>query len=267
MFAIFKEERVVTICMLAFFGVSLFLRILLTFLYQNMIRETENMATTNNKLLKKCKLKFANCYQLNHGVANISVFVDKFLSRLALGPVSFESMYHLSGQTMLLSVVCAGIAICKCILDGRTVGEILPFYIASFLELYVFFSLSTLLDIKGRRKNLKINLVDYLENHLSSRMDVTEADIEMLYGSGTYGPVRGRQTARVAKGVKKTVELMPIGSRIPLAESGREKEGTREKEEALGGEEQASQEEKMSFVFTSAQEQELEQLLKDFLTT
>lgn len=202
MFEIFEEEWVVTLFMLSFFVLSVFLKLLLGSLYQNMITETDNMATTENKLLKQCKLKFSNCYQLNKGMANVPVFVDKFLSRLSLGPISFLTMYHLSGQTMLLSIVCAGVGICRSIMNGRMLGEILPFYIVSFLGLYLYFSLSTVVDIKGKRRVLKINLVDYLENHLSTRIDVTERDIQMLYGSEPEVQPR-----------RKTVELMPLGNR------------------------------------------------------
>ena len=81
------------------------------------------MATTGNRLLKQCKVKFANCYQLNGGVSNIPVFVDKFLNRLSFGHLSFDAWYHLSGQFMLFSVVFAGVGICKGILDGRMLGE------------------------------------------------------------------------------------------------------------------------------------------------
>ncbi len=281
MLRIFQEEMAVTVCMLAFFGLSILTRFLLAILYQNMIRETENMATTNNKLLKKCKLKFANCYQLNNGIANVPVFVDKFLSRLAVGPLSFESLYHLSGQMMLLSVVSAGFGICKCIAEGRMLGEILPFYVVSFLGLYLYFSLSTILDIKGRRRNLKINLIDYLENHLAFRMGVTEADMEMLYGSGTYGPAGGGQNARAGKGGRRTVELMPIGGRTRRLEEQSPQERKRERwenrssgmgelqEEAGGRNVRAEREkppEEAPTAFTSAQGRELEQLLKEFLT-
>lgn len=216
MFEIFREEYVVTICMLSFLGLSIFLRILLGLLYRNMIREADNMASTKNRLLKQCKLKFSNCYQLNNGVANIPVFVDKFLNRLALGPFSFETMYHLSGQTMLLCVVSAGVGICRSILHGKMLGEILPFYIVSFLGLYLYFSVSTIVDVKGKRRVLKVNLVDYLENHLSSRIDVTEGDMEMLYG-GQRLSGRERRQRLAANGGRRTVELMPISGRIAPA--------------------------------------------------
>lgn len=217
MFQIFGDEPLVTAGIFGFMGLSLFVQVLLGFLYQNMIREADNMAITDNKLLKQCKLKFANCYQLNHGVANIPIFVDKFLNRLALGPLSFETLYHLSGQSMLLSIICAGIGSCRAIVGGRTLGEILPFYIVSFLGMYLYFSVSSIVNLKGKKNILKVNLVDYLENHLSARMEVTENDMEMLYGETSSGRGRNlRLGGRESRGTRRTVELMPIGNRGSL---------------------------------------------------
>lgn len=214
MFRIFREEPVITAAILGFMGMSLAVRVLLGILYRNMIKEADNMATTDNRLLKQCKLKFANCYQLNNGVANIPVFVDKFLNRLSVGPFSFETLYHLSGQSMLLSVISAGVGVSKAIAGGRMLGEILPFYIVSFLGLYLYFSVSSVVDVKTQKRVLKVNLVDYLENHLSARMGVTENDLEMLYGE-TASARSGKSRSRAESGGKsgrRTVELMPIGN-------------------------------------------------------
>lgn len=234
MFQIFQEEPVISGGIVGFLVFSVLVRLLLGAMYSNMIKEADNMATTNNKLLKQCKLKFANCYQLNNGVANIPIFVDKFLNRLALGPFSFDTLYHLSGQCMLLSVICSGFGVCRYIVEGKSFGDLLPFYILSFIGLYLYFSVSTVVDIKGRKRVLKVNLVDYLENHLSARIDVTESDIEMLYGEEI--PMRGRQMrlasgdalglgtrgsrslelsgGRSQRSGRRTVELMPIGNRM-----------------------------------------------------
>ena len=227
MLDIFMEEKVISILMAACLVLSIFLRVFLGLIYQNMIKEADNMASKNNKFLKQCKLKFANCYQLSNGVANIPVFVDKFLNRLAFGHLSFDMIYHLSGQMILLSVVFSGIGICRVIMRGRTLGDILPFYIVSFMGLYLYFSVSTVTDIKGKKRVLKVNLIDYLENHLSPRIDVTKQDIEMLYGEEIFGNSPG-MTKRLGRGnirdvrsgvkngrkSKKTVELMPIGGRM-----------------------------------------------------
>lgn len=254
MFTIFKEEKVITAGILVFLCLSVLVRLMLAWMYHTMIRETDNMATTGNRLLKQCKVKFANCYQLNGGVSNIPVFVDKFLNRLSFGHLSFDAWYHLSGQCMLFSVIFAGMGICKGILDGRMLGEILPFYIASFLGLYLYFSLSALVDIKGKRRVLKTNLIDYLENHLSGRIPVTEQDYERLYGAPK---LLGR----------RTVELMPIRGRAAqpqemIRETGREVFSV---EHAIPGKTEdrgMSQQDESSRVT----EEELQALLQELLT-
>lgn len=279
MFDIFLEEKVMSALMLSFLGLSLFLRIFLGLLYHRLIRETDNMATTRNKMLKQCKLKFANCYQLSNGVANIPVFVDKFLNRLSFGHVSYTMLYHLSGQTMLLSVVFSGVGICKCIVGGKTLGDILPFYIVSFLGLYLYFSVSAIADIKGKKRMLKVNLVDYLENHLSPRIDVTKQDIEMLYGEEIFdsapdaAKARGgrREKNRFTTGEKKkkTVELMPISGRLTPEEKKdllavTERFSDRNGEDGLSGKErEAAEEADRSRALAS--DEELETLLREFL--
>ena len=254
MFTIFKEERVITAGILVFLCLSVLVRLMLAWMYHTMIRETDNMATTGNRLLKQCKVKFANCYQLNGGVSNIPVFVDKFLNRLSFGHLSFDAWYHLSGQFMLFSVVFAGAGICKGILDGRMLGEILPFYIASFLGLYLYFSLSAMIDIKGKRRVLKTNLIDYLENHLSGRIPVTEQDYERLYGASK---LPGR----------RTVELMPIRGRAEqpqemVRETGREVFSTEHEMPGKMEDRGMAQQDESSRVT----EEELQALLQELLT-
>lgn len=254
MFTIFKEEKVITAGILVFLCLSVLVRLMLAWMYHTMIRETDNMATTGNRLLKQCKVKFANCYQLNGGVANIPVFVDKFLNRLSFGHLSFDAWYHLSGQCMLFSVVFAGVGICKGILDGRMLGEILPFYIVSFLELYLYFSLSALVDIKGKQRVLKTNLIDYLENHLSGRIPVTEQDYERLYGASK---LPGR----------RTVELMPIRGRAAqpqemVRETGREVFSTEHEMPGKMEDRGMDQQDESSRVT----EEELQALLQELLT-
>lgn len=254
---IFQEEKWITAGILAFFIISLFARIMLGILYWGMIKEADNMSVTNNRLLKQCKLRFVNCYQMNNGVSNIPIFVDKFINRLAVGKFSFSTIYHLSGQSMLLSVICCGVGACKGIADGRTLGGIFPFYIVSFLGLYIYFTVSAMVDVKGKRRVLKVNLVDYLENHLSSRIGLTENDLEMLYG-------------------RRTVEVMPINSRrLPMADAAPDAmlretpfRGMRREEvppAALpSGMTPPGEDSLQSFRIT---DEELEELLKEFLPT
>ena len=82
--------------------------------------------------------------------------------------------------------------------------------------MYLYFSLSDMVDIKGKRRILKTNLIDYLENHLSGRIPVTEQDYERLYGPGSLVEeiaTSGKAGRRQRTSGRRTVELMPIRSR------------------------------------------------------
>ena len=148
--------------------------------YKKLISETENMASTQRDLLIQCKRKFVNCFQMNKGVLNVSVFVDRFLNKVCIGKVTVDGLQHLSGQVMLLSVFVSGVGACRGIILGETLGEILPFYIISLFGLYIFFSISGAVDISGKRRILKTNMVDYLENNMVNRLSVLDEDLKKV---------------------------------------------------------------------------------------
>lgn len=245
MFAVLEKEKIVAAGMFVCFLLSIGIRLFLNSLYRRLLKETGNMATTQNKLLKKCKLKFMNCYQLNNGLANVSVFVDKFLNQLCIGPFSFRLLYHLSGQCMLFSVISSGIGVCRRIMAGSLFGEILPFYVVSLVQLYAYFLAATLTDVKGKREALKTNLVDFLENHLCNRMQLTGADMQMLYG------------------IKKSVDILPIAGWLANREpEGESRENGPEKAQETAESHKRQGEEKLD----AGEKEELEMLLKEILT-
>ena len=254
MFSIFEQEKVAAYGMIISFVISVGVRLFLGMLYTRMILETDNMATTGNRLLKQCKLKFTHCYQLNNGVANVPVFVEKFMTRLSWGPVSFGVLYHISGQLLMLSVIFAGVGACRAIVAGHMFGEILPFYISTLCNVYLYFSMAAIVDVKQKRKNLKINLIDYLENHLSNRMEVTREDICMLYGEGEV-----RNNRKIIKGL----ELMPIAGWLA------DRNGsslTVEAELPALGEQEKVREIRSAVGLEEEEAEALEELLKEFLS-
>ena len=115
-------------------------------------------------------------------------------------------------------------------------GEILPFYIVSFLGLYLYFAVSAVADIKGRRRILKTNLVDYLENHMVNRLANAE------YAE----PENEDKVSRGSLRKKDRIELMPVHG---------------ERRESAG--EMPAK----GHMFSVSEEKELEELLKEFLTS
>lgn len=177
---IILQHRIIMSVVLVLFLSGTIIQLLIGRFYNALITETENMTTTEVDLLYQCKRKFSNCYRLHNGVLNVPVFVDKYLSKMKMGKFYVSTWKHFSGQLVLLSVFAAGLGACLGIIDGKTLGEILPFYIVSMLDLYIYFAVSGFVDIEEKKKVLKINLVDYLENHMGNKLEDLEHSIKRL---------------------------------------------------------------------------------------
>lgn len=269
MFTVFLEHKLLSGIFLMLLLLSIICQIMIGVIYRNMIKETDNMSATDNKFLKQCKLKFANCYQMSGGVANIPVFVDKFLSKVSFMGISLTGFQHLAGQLMLLSIVAAGAGACREIIQGETVGKVLPYYIVSFLALYAYFSISGMVDIQGKKERLKINLVDYLENHMANKLKQSAIDWEGLTGEKVVsrrepGSLREEIGLSAVRGGERKKGQAGEQAREQAGEQAREQardRGNRSVRENDPGE----RSEDRRAVFSRQEEQELEELLREFL--
>lgn len=138
------------------------------------------MSVTDNRFLKQCKLKFQNYYELNGGSVNAEAFVGKMLQNVRLGKCSLRLLNFMAGQLLLLSVFADGIGACVGLAYGETLGEILPYYLLAFFSLYLFFSVSGLIDVQGRQEALRITMVDFLENRMAERLKSVKEDSAYL---------------------------------------------------------------------------------------
>lgn len=180
LFTVLFRHRNFMIGILALLFSSIICQIAMGVIYHRLIWETEHMSTTTNKSLQQLKLKFSGCCKMNEKMSNVSVFVDKYLSNIKFGNVSLSILKHLSGQLMLLSVLVAGIGACLGIIHDENFFDIAPYYVISFLGLYCYFAVASFIDVPGKINILRINLVDYLENHLSNRLEQTALDMQLI---------------------------------------------------------------------------------------
>lgn len=185
MFQIIFHHPGFMIPILILLSLSIICQISIGVLFHKLIWETENMSTTKNKSLQQLKLKFSSCSKLHDGISNISIFVDKYMHQIKIHKISLTTLKHLSGQLVLLAILIAGIGACMGIIQGESIFYIAPFYIISFLGLYGYFAISSFVDISGKYGILRTNLIDYLENHLASRLEQTELDMKLIQGDET----------------------------------------------------------------------------------
>lgn len=178
--AFFKGHAFFTGMALFFLLLSILCRFIAGVLLKKLIKEAENMSATDNRLLKQCKLKFQNCYELNGGTVNATAFVGKFMQNIRIGNCSLRLIGQLSGQFLLISVFADGIGACLGLAHGETLGEILPYYLIAFLSLYLYFSVSGLIDVPGKKETLETTITDFLENRMSERMKSVKKDSAYL---------------------------------------------------------------------------------------
>lgn len=241
--------------MITFFVLGILSQILIGILYQHMIEEAENMQTTTNKILKQFKQKFINCYSMNDGVTNVPVFVEKFINRLQIGKFSLNMLKNFSGQCMFLSVLAVGIGICRGLSTGSSFWSLLPYYIITFIGLYLYFSVLSIVDIPGRRSMLKTNLIDYLENNMKTRLAAADSLSEIDGGQ------------KEAEREKELKRLSFEKTRMPVADKPKGEKSTKPIGlDWTGGMMQEDPNGKAGAYFDKEKEEELAELLKDLLS-
>lgn len=226
--------------MLILLSLSIICQISIGVIYHRLIRQTENMSSTGNKSLQQLKLKFLSRSKLHDGISNIPVFVDKYIHKMKIGWFSLSAFRHLSGQFILLSVLIAGIGACKSIVAGESFVYIVPYYIISFLGLYCYFAISSLVDISGKTEILRTNLIDYLENHLESRLEQTALDMKLVSGEAD-------SVSDGTSSIPNRADLNP------------------DKKDAIFTDNIGSENTKASGPFSPGEAKELEALLREFL--
>ncbi|MBD5531928.1 MAG: hypothetical protein HDQ98_06985 [Lachnospiraceae bacterium] len=240
-----------------------------------MLEEAENMQTTDNRILKQFKQKFVNCYTVNNGVTNVPVFVEKFINRLQIGRFSLNMVRGMSGQFMFLSVLAAGIGICRALAGGTSFFALIPYYAVILVGLYFYFSVLSIVDIPGRRSMLKTNLIDFLENNMKLRLaaglsgDWETADLEERVKEEHARPqtktryrqqvAAERRTARWDTDEEFDKKRMPVLEK-PVKEKSTKPEGL----DWTGG--MMDEPESVKPYFDKEKEEELAELLKDLLS-
>ena len=178
MFRVLLVEGFVSIGMLIFFLISMGILLFLVIKYNCFIKDAENMSITKRRELKAIKTKFLNSYgkkETKEEQVNVEVFVDKAVTRLKFNGLKIHTWRFFSGQSLLASIFFAGWGAFRGIMAEMTIREISPFYLISFLELYIFFSVVSICDFEGKEKLLRLTIIEYIENHMINRIQVAKA--------------------------------------------------------------------------------------------
>lgn len=173
----FSQQWVLLSGIFAALLVSAFCQLIITYYMLQLVKASENPRENDSKILTNWIEEYSRERQK---ISNITVFIDKKLQQLCIGKYKMVWIKHLSGQALMLSIFLAGVGACKGIIEGQTLGQVLPFYIISLFGMYLNFSLSGIMDLEGKKKQIRMNLSDFLENKGVSLENMFEPETEKI---------------------------------------------------------------------------------------
>ncbi len=161
-------------------GVGLFIKFVLSMKYRLLIRASKRMGTSRNRLMRVLRLKFETCYKLNIGVNNVDTFVDKYVYRYKFCGFLLYTWETISGEIMIISVLAGSAFSVLGLLVESPKEDYLSTFIAGVLGALVLISYDHFINLNIKRKVLKVNIKDYLENFLKSRLENGEFSSDLL---------------------------------------------------------------------------------------
>lgn len=141
--------------------------------YHRLLKESERIGSSENKLMKTIRLKFETCYKIKIGVNNVDIFVDKYVYNYKICGISLYTWENLCGQLITLCALIAlggglGAYLTKC---GENI--VLSTLLAGAIAAVLLIAFEYLLNLPGKRTLLRVNMKDYLENNLKAKLENT----------------------------------------------------------------------------------------------
>lgn len=199
-------ENIFIYMMLGLCGVGMLLKTVVWSMYQSLIKASNQMGTTKNKLMESLKLKFETCHRLEIGVHNVDSFVDKYVYKCKFFGIFLYTWECISGQ---LSILCLSMGVITGILGvlnkcGQTV--ILSQFLVGTITgiMLIIFEKGT--NLHTKKKILKVNVTDYLENFLQVRLETEKLQPELLVQyKENFSTLENQSDIKQGKKAKKKV--------------------------------------------------------------
>lgn len=139
--------------------------------YKRLIRAASDMGRSDHRLMKSLRMKFDTCYQLKIGVADVEIFVEKYLQHYRFWGLRLRMWETLGNLFMLLSMLAGlggAVAAMALGLDRNLV------FVSLFTGIFgngLILVFDCLYEIPDKRKLLRIDMLDFLENVYKPRLE------------------------------------------------------------------------------------------------
>lgn len=161
-------------------GWGILLELVLNRVYSRLIWASANMAQSNNKLAKSIKIKFETYYKLKIGVNNVDIFVDKYILQHKFGGILLSTWDNYCGQALVICLLLGSISTILGLIYDCGKFQILSTFSVGILTSGMLIFLEGLLNMSNKKDIVRINMKDYLENHLKVRLEQELTNPELI---------------------------------------------------------------------------------------
>ena len=165
------EKNYINYALIALAAYGVLVKGIVAIVYARLIRASENMGASDNKLMKLLRMKFETCYKLKIGVKNVDSFVDKYIYKYKFMGILLYTWEGLGGQVLITSMLAGAIAEVIAVVSGCGQVVMLSTLLVSISASSLLVITESMSNLSVKKRVLRVNIVDYLDNFLKARLE------------------------------------------------------------------------------------------------
>lgn len=174
-------------------------RIALSNILRKLIKEAENMGTTSNELLMTLKRKYEAGAKVNRSIRNVDVFVQRYLLRYQTGGFTLKKLGSVTYEMMLCVMIMGCVGGVGSYFENLGVRHIVMYPAGAVMIVMLLLFCEAFLEIENKMEQLKLLILDYLENTMDARMKIRSESMRILEKQGQKEtPELGEMTVALA---------------------------------------------------------------------
>ena len=164
------EEHYLLYAIFAAGFIGLISRMVLSRTMRRLLREAEGMGNTSHDLLLLIKRKYEAGAMVNRSVKNTEVFVERYLRRHQVGGMTLKRIGSITYEMMLCAMILGCVGGVGAYFDNMEIRQIILYPAASVLIVMLLLFCEAFLELDGKMEQLKLIVVDYLDNTMEPRL-------------------------------------------------------------------------------------------------
>ena len=204
------DKNILVYVMAGLCGLGVLIKLVLSVVYSRLIKASDQMGTSRNKLMKSMCTKFETSYNLNMGVHNVDSFVDKYVYKHRFCGILLYTWENFCGQLLLLCMMIGSVGAVLGLLQECGKHTVLFTFLVGITTSALLVIVDNMMNLSTKKNVIRVNIQDYLENFLQARMNTSElkaAEAAVETGEQMAVPEQVQRSEKLENEVQNMYEL------------------------------------------------------------